>query len=124
MNNYCRNCGIKLTNFNICEKCGTKVLTKRLEEFNKSLAKKYIVIFFIMLGTCIISNILYIFTDFELSFPIIYILPLILIVFIMYAKETLKYSKFFNIIFWITISLFIMFILLILFTIISCEYHF
>ena len=37
MNNYCRNCGERLTNTEKCEKCGTKVLNIRISEVNKEL---------------------------------------------------------------------------------------
>ncbi len=128
MNNYCRNCGEKLTNSNVCEKCGTKVLTNRVGELDRVLAKKYIRIFFIM-------HILY-FIDYVIIFtlpnnignPLLSIifnfLPLVLIIFVIFAKNKLKYSKFFNIVFWIMLLLIILIILFILFLFISCEYQF
>lgn len=128
MNNYCRNCGEKLTNSNVCEKCGTKVLTNRVGELDKALAKKYIIIFFIMLILHFMRyDIISMFSLYNLEFivsPIILCSPLILIIFVIFAKKKLKYSKFFNIVFWIMLLLIIMYILLIIFAILSCEYEF
>ena len=56
--------------------------------------------------------------------PIISFLPLALIIFVIFAKKKLKYSKFFNIVFWIMLLLIILLILFILFMLISCEYRF
>ena len=130
MNNFCRNCGEKLTNSSVCEKCGTKVLTDRVGELDKLLAKKYITIFFIMFFLYLlrvsiieaepkIDNILYSLIESLTSF-----LPLFLILFVIYAKKKLKYSIFFNIVFWLMLILFILFIIFIIFLLISCEYKF
>ena len=129
MNNYCRNCGEKLINSNICEKCGTKVLTKRVGELDKALAKKYIMIFLAMLilyfmNYVIINTLPAAYVLNTLVSPIINFLPLVLIIFVIFAKAKLKYSKFFNIVFWIMLLLIILFILFILFMLISCEYQF
>ncbi len=130
MNNYCRNCGEKLINSNICEKCGTKVITNRVGELDKVLAKQYIWIFFIMLIVYFISFVIifmlpdeYVLYALVVS-PIINFLPIALIIFVIFAKKKLKYSKFFNIVFWIMLLLIILFILFILFTLLSCEYKF
>ncbi|MBR3211016.1 MAG: hypothetical protein IKF71_03650 [Bacilli bacterium] len=129
MNNYCRNCGEKLTNSSVCEKCGTKILTDRVGELDRLLAKKYIKIFFTMFILCFMNyvvksmlpdaDVLY-----ALISPIISFLPLALIIFVIFAKKKLKYSKFFNIVFWIMLLLIILLILFILFMLISCEYRF
>ncbi|MDY5875608.1 MAG: hypothetical protein SPJ74_06015 [Bacilli bacterium] len=129
MNNYCRNCGEKLTNFSVCEKCGTKILTNRVGELDRLLAKKYIRIFFTMLILYFISYvIMFMLPDayilYALVSPIINFLPLALIIFVIFAKKKLKYSKFFNIVFWIMLLLITLFILFILFMLISCEYKF
>ena len=130
MNNYCRNCGEKLINSSICEKCGTKVITNRVGELDKVLAKQYIRIFFIMLIVYFISFVIifmlpdeYVLYALVVS-PIINFLPLALIIFVIFAKKKLKYSKFFNIVFWLMLLLIILFILFILFTLLSCEYKF
>ena len=134
MNNYCRNCGEKLNNSNICEKCGTKILTNRVGELDKVLAKRYIRIFFTSnilyyIGCVIIwlmlrnSYVLYSFVA-PILLPIIEFLPLALIIFVIFAKKKLKYSKFFNIVFWIMLLLIILFILFILFVFLSLEYRF
>ena len=129
MNNYCRNCGEKLTNFSVCEKCGTKILTNRVGELDRLLAKKYIRIFFTMLILYFISYvIMFMLPDayilYALVSPIINFLPLALIIFVIFDKKKLKYSKFFNIVFWIMLLLITLFILFILFMLISCEYKF
>lgn len=129
MNNYCRNCGEKLTNSSICEKCDTKVLKNRVGELDRVLAKKYIMIFFTMLilyfiSYFIISNALMIPGAYVLNTLLINLLPLVLIVFVIFAKSKLKYSIFFNIVFWIMLLVIILFIIFVLFTLISCEYKF
>lgn len=128
MNNYCRNCGEKLTNSNICEKCNTKILTNRVGELDRVLAKKYIKIFFEMLILYFMSYVIMFMLSnayvLALVAPIISFLPLALIVFVIFAKRKLKYSKFFNIVFWIILLFIILFILFILFLLISCEYKF
>lgn len=129
MNNYCRNCGEKLTNSSICEKCDTKVLKNRVGELDRVLAKKYIMIFFTMLilyfiSYFIISNAFMIPGAYVLNTLLINLLPLALIVFVIFAKSKLKYSIFFNIVFWIMLLVIILFIIFVLFTLISCEYKF
>ena len=89
MNNYCRNCGEKLTNFSVCEKCGTKILTNRVGELDRLLAKKYIRIFFTMLILYFISYvIMFMLPDayilYALVSPIINFLPLALIIFVIF----------------------------------------
>ena len=124
MNNYCRNCGAKLTNFNICEKCGTKVLKNRIGELDDVLEKKYIRIFFLLLILYFISYSFYAFSDIYilnvLAGIIFCFLPLVFIIFIIFAKKKLRYSKFFNILFGIISIL----IILIIFLILSWNYVF
>lgn len=130
MNNYCRNCGEILTNSSICEKCGTRILTDRVGELNRTLEKRYIKIFFAIFILFIMNYVIMFFL------PKVYALlsglplssgPLFLTGFIIVAKKELKYSKFFNIAFLIIlplIILFILFILYILFGFISFWYKF
>ncbi len=129
MNNYCRNCGENLTNSSVCEKCGTKVLENRVGELDRLLAKKYIMIFFIIFMLYFIIYITaYMFPYARVLpyslWPIINFLPIALIIFVIYAKKKLKYSKFFNVVFWMIVLLIVLFILFILYAIISCEYKF
>ena len=128
MNNYCRNCGEKLINSSVCEKCGTKVLTNRVGELNRVQAKKYIWIFFVMLLVYFISYVIILMLPnpfvYSIASPIISCFPLALIVFVIVAKKELKYSKFFNVVFWIMLLLIILFVLFILFLLISCGYQF
>lgn len=112
MNNYCRNCGEKLTNQDTCEKCGTKVLTLRKGEVNKELEKKYIWAFVIII---IVSALIPKIIIFDTIISFIYVI---------YAKRKLKYSVFFNVVFWISLVSLILFILFIIFMIVSCEYRF
>ena len=119
MNNYCRNSGEKLTNSSACEKCGTKILTNRVGELDRLLEKKYIMIFFaIVMIYVIIFVLLHEFIVLLFGF-----LPQIFIAFVIDAKEKLKYSKFFNIVFWIMLLLIIVFMLFILFKIMQCDYY-
>ena len=134
MNNYCRNCGERLTNSNTCEKCGTKVLVNRVGELDKNLERKYKIIFFAILIPNIIialimalighEYILFAYISYALKFPIISFFLPTLTCFITFAKKKLKYSKFFNIVFWILELLCILFVLFIIFGLISCEYKF
>ena len=135
MNNYCRNCGERLTNPNVCEKCNTKVLTNRVGELDRALAKKYIKIFFAMIILYFMSYIIMFMFEllnssilYSLISPIIGLIisyfPLILIIFIIYAKKKLKYSKFFNIVFWIMVLMIVLFILFMLLALISYRYTF
>ena len=123
MNNYCRNCGEKLTNNDICEKCGTKVLTNRMGELDRPLANKYIKIFIALVAAYFIIYPITL-NGFSALYGLNNIIPIVLITFVIYAKKKLKYSLFFNIIFWIMLLLFIAYILLILTILISCEYQF
>ena len=117
MNNYCRNCGERLTNTEKCEKCGTKVLNIRISEVNKELERKYLMIFAIILlisglFSCLGLGIISIFS------------PLIILIFVIYAKEKLKVSKLFNVIFWIILLPIILFLLCIILLVASCTYAF
>ena len=133
MNNYCRNCGKKLTRTDICEKCNTKVLNTRMGELNTELAKKYIHIFLIMIGIEVFCFYFLKISDSIINVPeiilslfliLMSLLPIATFIFVIVAKVNLKYSKFFNIIFWIMLSLLILLAALIILTLLSCEYQF
>lgn len=129
MNNYCRNCGNKLTNLNKCDKCGTKVLNKRITELDKVLETKYRNIFLIAFIGMIAGYYILYFTQSKavdyispILSPIISILPFALMIFVIYAKVKLKRSGFFNAIFWIMLIQIILLVLFIIFLILMCEY--
>ena len=125
MNNYCRNCGEKLTNSQVCGKCGTKVISKRVGELDKKLAFKYIVVFFVLL---IIGIVIFLLTIPDDRIFDVYLLPLyypfFLVTYVAIAKEKLRFSKFFNFLFWLLLLIIFILGLCFLFRLFLAFYKF
>lgn len=127
MNNYCRNCGKKIDNSKVCNNCGTKVIEKRVEELDKSLEKKYMIIFaaailIYLLFQSIISLQSTKYSTINTLIMINHLLRIAIIIFVIYAKKKLKRSKFFNVIFWLMLTALFLLLLFIVLLIVSCEY--
>ena len=126
MNNYCRNCGTKLENENICPKCSVEVIDKRVDVDNKKAEieklktdeRNAIIVLVCLYAAQYISTFLskYI----EALSTLTPTLSLASLVYLIYARVRYSKSKVIRVIFIIFITLTVLNYLLALILIISC----
>ena len=121
MNNYCRNCGEKISG-NICQKCGVEVIDKRvnIEEKTKEIKKfkdletKYILIIIIIGAVAyFISTIPYL----NILSPLIILCD---IIFAIYVRIKMAASKLIRILFLIACILGVLYLLGMIILVIAC----